>query len=92
MFKEQVLISKMKIKFKAMTYKEISRELNLNQTRVFRIFNGSKISYQEALRMYQLVEDKKEVRSNFICDRNQENIDKKILRLTRLEKIAGLKG
>ena len=55
MFNEEVLISKMREKYKKKTYKEISQDMNLNQTRVFRIFNGSKISYQEALKMYQLV-------------------------------------
>ena len=91
MYNEQILKSKIKMKYKTKNYKEISRDMNLNQTRVFRIFNGSKISYQEALKMHQLVGARKEERSSFISDRNQEKIDKRIFRLTRLEKIAGLK-
>ena len=91
MFNEQVLISKMKMKYKKRTYREISQDMNLNQTRVFRIFNGSKISYQEGLKMHQLVGVKKEGISSFINDCNQEKINKKIYRLTRLEKITGLK-
>ena len=91
MFNEQVLISKMKMKYKKRTYREISQDMNLNQTRVFRIFNGSKISYQEGLKMHQLVGAGKEEKGGFVNNYNQEKIDKKIYRLTRLEKITGLK-
>ena len=89
-FDEHILISKMKNRYKGKTYKEISLATGINPTRVFRIFNGSKISYQEALKMYQLVGGQKTGLNNFVSIHNSKKIKNKINRLARLERIVGL--
>ena len=47
------LITTYKEKFPKDTYKEISKKTNIQQTRVFRIFNGSEMKLSE----YEAIED-----------------------------------
>ncbi len=88
MIDESTLILKMKKKYNGLTYREISEVTGLNISRVFRIFNGSKITYNEALTLHQLLNMQSEDRGDFINSRNAKKIDAKIFRLTRLEKIS----
>lgn len=87
---EHILISKVKEKFKEKTFKEISALSGLNMTRIFRIFNGHKISYQEAIILHRLIGDKNNKSFNLINENNSKKIEAKIYRLEKLEKIIGL--
>lgn len=89
MIEENILISRIKRKFKGETYKNIANMTGINITRVFRIFNGSKISYREAIVLYKIIDPSKTGESSFISKGNAKSVKAKILRLSRLEKIAG---
>jgi len=87
MLDERTLLKKVKLKFSGLTYKEISEKTGLNISRVFRIFNGSKITYSEALLMYNLIGANKDD-FNFIFVKNHNQIKRKIERINRLELIV----
>jgi len=90
MIDERILVSKIKDKYKDKTFKELSKMSGLNMTRIFRIFNGSKISYQEALVLQRMVGLKNQHAYNFINDNNVKKVEAKIYQLTKLEKILGV--
>ena len=89
MIEENILISRIKRKFKGETYKSVANMTGINITRVFRIFNGSKISYREAIVLYKIIDPTKTREASFISKDSAKSVKAKIFRLSRLEKIAG---
>ena len=88
MIDENTLILKMKKKYKGRTYKEISSFTGLNISRLFRIFNGSKITYKEAQILHRLLDINPLENDPFLNPRNKERVEAKIYRLSRTENIS----
>ena len=89
MIDEKILIRKIKEKFKNNTYKEISKNSGMNISRLFRIFNGSKISYIEALNLHRLLNEDDTSKFNFLNPKYSLEIEERVDRLARLEAIIG---
>ena len=89
MLDESILLRKFKKKFKGKTYKYIASKTGFNLSRVFRIFNGSKIAYWEAVRISKILEEDGSKSISLVHKANEKEVEEKIYRMTRLEKIIG---
>ena len=89
MLEEKILIRKIREKFKNNTYKEISKVSGMNISRLFRIFNGSKISYLEAFKLHELIDENNIDKPSFFNPKHSIEIEERINRLMRLENILG---
>ncbi len=89
MLDEHILLRKFKLKFKGKTYKYIAEKSGFNLSRVFRIFNGSKITYSEALMINEIIGESREKSIGLVNREREKEIEEKIYRTSRLEKIIG---
>jgi len=88
---EDVLVRKFKAYFKDKKLREISEVTGLNISRVFRILNGSKISYFEGAMISKIVEQSNEPGFSTVGNlSNKEKLKLNLNKLIRLERIIGL--
>lgn len=93
MINEELLIRKFKNYFKGKKLREISVMTGLSISRVFRILNGSKLTYQEGHLLNQIMgENSNGIDGLLINKNNVVHIKKKLKKLIRLEKIIGMGG